>query len=166
MLENENININKLKIRKATLNDIKEIAKLHIDSWNKIYKGIISDKYLESMKNNLDGRIERMKNDFNLREIVVGILNDEIVVFAEFIDSNKFSKEIDIDCELCGLYVKNEYLGLGIGSKVFAYVKNVFIKENKKKMGLWCLKENTNAIKFYKAKGGKEIVEKEFVLDN
>ena len=156
--------LDKLIIREATLEDIPEVAKLHVDSWNKTYKGIIEQEHLDNMKNNLDKRIERMKNEFNLRKMIVVILDNEIVAFSEFTLTNEFSKDLDIDCELCGLYVKNEYLGKGIGSKVFDYVKNIFVENNKKKMGLWCVKENNNAINFYIRKGGTQVKEKPFTL--
>lgn len=153
-----------LIIREATLEDIPEVARLHVNSWNKTYNGIIDQDYLNNMKNNIDKRIERMNNEFNLRKMIVAILNDEIVAFSEFTLTNEFSKDLDIDCELCGLYVKNEYLGKGIGSKVFDYVKSIFIENNKEKMGLWCVKENNNAINFYIRKGGIKVKEKPFTL--
>ena len=153
-----------LSIRKATLDDIPEVAKLHINSWNNTYKGIIAQEYLDNMKKNLNKRIERMKNEFDLRNMILATINDEIVAFSEFVLSNEFSKNLDIDCELCGLYVRNEYLKSGIGSQVFNYVRNLFISNNKKKMGLWCFKENKNAIDFYKKKGGVIVSEKKFAL--
>ena len=151
-------------IRNATIDDIEEVAELHVNSWYETYSGIISQSYLENMRNNLLKRIERMKNEFNLRKMIVVILDNEIVAFSEFTLTNEFSKDLDIDCELCGLYVKNEYLGKGIGSKVFDYVKNIFVENNKKKMGLWCVKENNNAINFYIRKGGTQVKEKPFTL--
>ncbi|MBR4110129.1 MAG: GNAT family N-acetyltransferase [Clostridia bacterium] len=156
--------LDKLIIREATLEDIPEVAILHVDSWYKTYKGIIEQEHLDNMKNNLDKRIERMKNEFNLRKMIVVILDNEIIAFSEFTLTNEFSKDLDIDCELCGLYIKNEYLGKGIGSKVFDYVKSTFVKNNKKKMGLWCVKENNNAINFYVKKGGIQVKEKPFTL--
>ena len=156
--------LDKLIIREATLEDIPEVAILHVDSWNKTYKGIIEQEHLDNMKNNLDKRIERMKNEFNLRKMIVVILDNEIVAFSEFTLTNEFSKDLDIDCELCGLYIKNEYLGKGIGTKVFDYVKSIFAENNKKKMGLWCVKENNNAINFYIRKGGTQVKEKPFTL--
>ena len=151
-----------IKIRNATLEDIEQIARLHIDSWYETYAGIISQDYLNNMKNNLEKRIERMKKEFNLRTMIVVTLNDEIVGFSEFVFSNQFSKDIDIDCELCGLYIKNEYKHLGLGSIVFEYVTNLFREQNKKKMGLWCVKENVPAVSFYKKKGGVLTKEKIF----
>ena len=105
-----------------------------------------------------------MRNEFNLRKIIVATIDDEIVAFSEFTFTNEFSKDLDIDCELCGLYVKNEYIGTGIGTKVFEYITNIFIENGKHKMGLWCVKENDNAINFYKAKGGIQVSEKKFAL--
>ena len=149
-------------IRDATVNDIEMVAKLHVDSWYETYAGIISQNYLDNMKNNLNRRIERMKKEFSLRHMIVAVLNDEIVGFSEFALSNEFSKDLDIDCELCGLYIKNGYKHLGLGSIVFEYVTNLFKEQNKKKMGLWCVKENESAISFYKKKGGVFAKEKSF----
>jgi len=120
---------------------------------------------LDNMKNNLDKRIERMKNEFSLRNMIVAILNNEIVGFAEFVYSNEFSKDLDIDCELCGLYIKNGYKNIGLGSIMFQYITTLFKEHNKKKMGLWCVKENIPAISFYKKKGGKLIKEKLFTIE-
>ena len=158
------MNIDSLIIRKATLEDIPIVAELHVNSWNKTYKGIIDQNYLDNMKNNLAKRIERMKNEFDLRNMIVATINNEIVAFSEYVLTNEFSKDLDIDCELCGLYVKNEYVGTGIGSKVFNYVKEIFVKNNKNKMGVWCVKENNNAINFYLRKGGIQVKEKSLTL--
>lgn len=153
-----------IKIRNATLEDIELVAKLHVDSWHETYAEIISQDYLDNMKNNLPKRIERMKNEFHLRNMIVITLNDEIVGFSEFVFSNEFSKDLDIDCELCGLYKKNGYKHLGLGSIVFEYVTNLFKDKNKKKMGLWCVKENKPAISFYRKKGGVFTIEKKFTI--
>ena len=158
------MNLDKLIIRDATINDIPEVTKLHVDSWNITYKGIIAQDHLDNMKNNIDKRIKRTEDEFNLRKMIVAIIDDEIVAFSEYTLTNKFSKGLDIDCELCGLYVKNQYVGTGIGSKVFNYVVSEFKKNNNSKMGLWCVKENTNAINFYKSKGGIQVAEKKFEL--
>lgn len=153
-------------IRDATVNDIEEVAKLHVDSWYETYAGIVSQSYLENMKKNLSKRIERMKREFNLRHMTVAVLNDEIVGFLEHVMSNEFSKDLDIDCELCGLYIKNGYKNLGLGSKMFEYAIKLFQENNKKRMGLWCVKENIPAISFYKKKGGILTKEKAFTIED
>ena len=151
-------------IRNATINDIPEVARLHVDSWNNTYSGIVAQDYLENMRNNLDKRIDRMKKEFDLRNMIVAVIDNEIVGFSEFTFSNEFSKDIDIDCEICGLYIKNDYKKMGIGTQIFEYVTNLFKEKNKKKMGIWCVKENLQAVEFYQKKGGIIIKEKKFTL--
>ncbi len=153
-------------IRDATVNDIEEVAKLHVDSWYETYAGIISQSYLENIKKNLNKRIERMKYEFHLRHMIVAVLNDEIVGFLEFVLSNEFSKDLEIDCELCGLYIKNGYKNLGLGSKLFEYVIKLLQANSKKRMGLWCVKENIPATSFYKKKGGILTKEKVFSIED
>jgi hypothetical protein len=119
-------------ISDAVVNDIEDVAKLHVNSWYETYAGIISQNYLDNIKNNLSKRIERMKNEFNLRHMIVAVLNNEIVSFSEFVLSNEFSKDLNIDCELCGLYKKG-HKKLSLSSKMFEYVTNLFRENNKKK---------------------------------
>ena len=160
------MNIEEIIIRDAVFADIADVAIIHIDSWCRTYKGIIDQDYLDEMKENLPKRVARMKKEFTLRKMLVATIDKKIVAFTEYSLTNEFSKDLDIDCELCGLYVKNEYLNKGIGTKLFNYVKDTFIKEGKKQMGIWCLKDNKNAINFYKSKGGVITKEKFFTLKN
>ena len=96
--------------------------------------------------------------------MIVAVIDNEIVGFSEFTFLNEFSKDIDIDCEICGLYIKNDYKKMGIGTQIFEYVTNLFKEKNKKKMGIWCIKENLQAVEFYQKKGGILIKEKKFTL--
>jgi len=48
--------------------------------------------------------------------MIVVTLNEEIIGFSELSFSNEFSKNLDINYELCGLYIKNSYKYLGLGS--------------------------------------------------
>ncbi len=141
-------------IRFATREDINQVARLHVESWCSTYKGIINQDYLDNMMNNIDKRIKRMNDEFELRKMVVAIKENEIVGFSEYTDSNKFSTDVSCDCELCGLYVKNEYKNCGIGTLLFEFVSNTFRKLNRSKMLIWCLEDNCPAISFYKKKGG------------
>lgn len=61
---------------------------------------------------------------------------------------------LDVDCELCALYVRTKNKGLGIGKALINYVKNKFKNAGRKKMILWCLKDNYSARMFYEKMGG------------
>ena len=41
--------------------------------------------------------------------MIVATINDEIVGFSQLVFSNKFSSDLDVDCEIGGLYIKNGF---------------------------------------------------------
>ena len=58
--------MNEIKIRKATLNDIKAISTIKVKGWKSAYKNIISDEYLDNMSIQKIGRklINYIKKEF------------------------------------------------------------------------------------------------------
>lgn len=106
-------------------------------------------------------RIKKRRNDYKENGFIVAELNNEVVAFCRYIDSNKFTQDIpNIDCELLALYVKSDLKYNGIGTKLFEFVINEFKSKNKTKMILWCLKDNEPSKKFYTKMGGEIIKER------
>lgn len=146
-------------IRNIEEKDIPEVVDIQIDGWKSAYKGIVDDNILNSMDRN--ERIEKRRNDYKENSFIVAELNNQVVGFCRYIDSNKFTQDIsDIDCELLALYVKPNLKYNGIGTKLFQFVINEFKSKNKTKMILWCLKDNEPSKKFYTKMGGKVIRER------
>lgn len=146
-------------IRNIEEKDIPYAVDIKINSWKTAYKGIIDDKFLNSMDR--DKIIEKRKNDYKDINFIVAELDGEIVGFCRYTDSNKYlQKSDDTDCELLALYVKPELKRNGIGTKLLQFVVNEFKRKNKTKMILWCLKDNEPSKKFYTKMGG-EIVKEE-----
>ena len=146
-------------IRNIEEKDIPSVVDIQIDGWKSAYKGIVDNNILNSMNRN--ERIEKRKNDYKQNGFIVAELNNQIVGFCRYIDSNKFTPNIsNIDCELLALYVKPNLKYNGIGTKLFQFVINEFKSKNKTKMILWCLKNNEPSKKFYAKMGGKIIKER------
>lgn len=146
-------------IRNIKDEDIPSVVDIQINGWKMAYKGIIDDKYLNSM--NRDERIKKRKKDYKENGFIVAELDKKIVGFCRYIDSNKYTHEVqDIDCELIALYVKPDLKYNGIGTKLFQFVIDKFKNINKKKMIIWCLKDNEPSKKFYKKMGGTVIKER------
>lgn len=146
-------------IRNIEEKDIPNVVDIQINGWKSAYKGIIDDNVLNSM--NRDKRIEKRKNDYKENGFIVTELNNQVVGFCRYIDSNKFTQDIsDIDCELLALYVKPNLKYNGIGTKMFQFVTEEFKKKHKTKMILWCLKDNEPSKKFYTKMGGRIIKER------
>ena len=151
-------------IRKIEFDDIPSVVDIQMNGWKEAYRGIIDDNYLDSMNRNK--KIEKMENNYQDGFFIVAVLNDEIVGFCRYYDDNHFSPDYQVDCEIVALYIKPEYKYQGIGTKLFNYVVKCFKKMNKKKMIIWCLKDNYPSRKFYLKMGGKLIGEKGFVKAN
>lgn len=149
---------NDCEIRFNTIEDQKEIAKIKVDAWNDAYQGIVDEEYL----NNLDYETEQHKYEDSFEEY------KELV----FVFENKKTNEIlgyaciktkdvsNADSELVSLYIKPGYKGLGIGTLLFKKVEEHLKELGKKNMILWCIKENTSALSFYKKLGGTILKEK------
>ena len=60
------------------------------------------------------------------------------------------------DCEVVALYVRYSKRNNGIGKLLLQYANSYFKGIDKKRMIIWCLKENYEARRFYEIIGGKE----------
>lgn len=150
-------------IRNIEEKDISSVVDIQIDGWRNAYRGIMDDNFLNLM--NRKEKIEKRKKDYKENGFIVAEINNQVVGFCRYIDSNKFTPNISyIDCELLALYVKTDLKYNGIGTQLFQFVVNEFKNKNKTKMILWCLKENEPSKKFYTKMGGKVIKEREFEI--
>lgn len=156
-------------IRKATLNDINAISTIKVKGWQSAYKNIISDEYLNNMS--IQKKIEKSTKDFEQYPFIVAEIDSEIVGFCSYCFENVEKLNESADCEIRSIYVKPNMKRNGIGKKLINYVKKEFLKANKERMILWCLKKNIPSQKFYEAMGGKssntkmkKIGEKEYEI--
>ena len=142
-------------IRQARIEDIPAITDIQIGGWLAAYRGMVSDEDLEKMKASRAERIARHINNIKTMTYIVAEKDGEIVGFSRYIDNNSFSPDFDVDCELLALYVKPDCKRQGIGKALMNYVKDEFRKQGKKRMVLWCLRDNYPSRAFYEAMGGK-----------
>ena len=150
-------------IRNIKKQDIPKVVDIQINGWKTAYKGIIEDKYLDTM--NKEEKIKKRQKDYMLNGFIIAELNDDVVGFCRYIDNNSSSTEVeDADCELLAIYVKSDLKYKGIGTKLFQYVRDEFIKKGKSKMILWCLKDNEASKKFYTKMGGTIICERPIAI--
>ncbi len=151
-------------IRDVDINDLEEIIDIQISSWRASYKGIIDDIILDSMDK--DKMVERIKTNYQNGKFIVAINNNRVVGYCRYSLDNSYSIEYPVDCEITALYIKPELKYNGIGTKLFNYVVNEFINMNKKKMIIWCLKDNYPSIKFYQKMGGVITYSKDFIKED
>ena len=154
-------------IRNVRKEDINQVAEIRVEGWKKAYQGIIDYEYLEKMNINENIKIFTERYYNNKEKFIVAEIDSKVVGFTRYIDNNTLSPETkEVDCELLALYVLLEMKRKGIGKKLFEYVKKEFINLNKKKMILWCLKENYDSRKFYEKVGGILGIERDILIAN
>lgn len=154
-----------IKIRDIKKEDIPQVVDIQISGWKTAYKGIIDDKYLENM--NPEEKIKMRQKDYTENRFIVAELNNEVVGFCRYTDNiNKTPETPEADCELRAIYVKPELKHNGIGRKMFEYAVNEFKNLGKRKMVIWCLKDNESSKKFYEKMGGKIIKERLIHIGN
>lgn len=140
-------------IRKGRIGDAEEIANIKIENWRKTYLNIFTDEYLNNL--NLDNEIEKYKNNFENRNIIIYEKNKNVIAYCYY-GRRKAMRLKEYTGEVFALYVKNDCQDRGVGTALLQEAIRDLSKTNKKII-LWCAKENYRAIKFYKNNGLKML---------
>ncbi len=141
------MNNDQLIIRKATKDDALQIAEILVEDWKLAYRGIIDSDFLDSMS--VEERYQRELQRYQI--YTVAAAGEEILGFSW----NEMTGDEAADCEIIALYVRYAKRKSGIGRILFQNSLDLFRAAGKKRMIVWCLKENDEARKFYEKMGGQ-----------
>ena len=138
-------------IRMNVIEDQSQMARIKVEGWQKTYKGIIADKYLEKLT--VEEQTKKYFRSFEdyKDKVLVAVRGKDILGYSCFDPKEKSYK---YDSELVSLYIKNEEQHKGIGKALFIETAKELISRNKRNMIIWTLADNTNAVLFYKKLGG------------
>jgi len=140
---------NGMIVRRAEKEDVRQIAEILVEDWQKAYRGIMDSDFLDSMSADRRYGIEIKRYE----KYVVAADGNEILGYAWL----EMSDEEPADCEVIALYVRYSERNHGIGKLLMRYAVEYFRGAGRKKMIVWCLKENHESRKFYEKAGGKEF---------
>ena len=134
-------------IRNAEEDDARQIAEILVEDWQTAYRGIIDSAFLDAMSAE-----ERYQTEVRrCRKYQVVAAGQEILGYVW----TEMSGSEDADCEIVALYVRYAKRKNGTGRALFRHSAELFRAAGRKKMIVWCLRENTEARKFYEKMGGK-----------
>ena len=138
-------------IRFNRIEDQIQMAHIKIDGWRGTYDQIIAEKYLNGM--DYEEQAERYFRSFEeyKDKVLVAVRDNEVLGYSCF---NPMELSFKYDSELESLYIKNSEHHKGIGSALFKETAKELLSLGRRNMIIWCLKDNTNAIKFYEKLGG------------
>lgn len=148
-------NIMTLQIRTATLQDVEQIAQVHIVSWKITYRELFSESFLENVTP--ESRYILWRNNINDPNKIVLVLekNAEIIGFIAG-DPAKQGKYAQYDGDITALYFKEEERRKGYGQLLFHALLTEFTKRGYHNCIVKVLKES-NCNYFYKKLGAVHI---------
>lgn len=151
-----------IDIRRAEPRDADGIADVHIQAWNGSYAGIIPHRALSAMLMRRGGRwwTNAIRRSASILVIDVGGL---IVGYATL--GRNRSRDLPQQGEIYELYLRPEYQGVGLGSRLFEAARGKLASHGLKGLVVWALEENTGALDFYTGAGGRDVAEGVEVFD-
>ena len=136
----------KIIIRQATQEDAWQIADILVEDWKMAYRGIIDSDFLDSMS--VEERYQRELQRYQIYRVAV--VDKEILGFTW----NEMTDNKSSDCEIVAIYIRYSKRKYGIGKALFNDSVDFFRAAGRKRMIIWCLRENAEARKFYEKMGG------------
>lgn len=143
---NVNHDQGKIIIRQATQEDAWQIADILVEDWKMAYRGIIDHDYLDSMS--VEERYQRELQRYRIYRVAAA--GKEILGFTW----NEMTENEASDCEIIAIYIRYNRRKAGIGKALLNDSRDLFRAAGRKRMIIWCLRENEEARKFYEKMGG------------
>ncbi|HEX7973513.1 MAG TPA: GNAT family N-acetyltransferase [Anaerolineales bacterium] len=151
-------------IREADLNDAEAIAKVRVDSWRTTYRGLLPQRYLDSLS--YEPVAENWRNVLAAggRQGFVYVAEDEAgqVVGVAMGGPDRTMNPIYTG-ELYVIYLLEGYQRQGAGRKLVATVARRLVQDGMFSMLVWVLDGNP-AQSFYESLGGHAVYRKEVSL--
>lgn len=151
-------------LRDARDGDAEGIAVVHVQAWRESYNDLIAPEVLAGLS--VDERVKVWQSALaqpNPRaRLVVAVSTDrEIVGFARGGPvRSKGADALATDAELFAIYLLDKAKRQGIGRRLMAGVFHHLAAQRFSSVGLWVLKQNLEARRFYEALGGVAGAEK------
>ncbi len=151
-----------IDIRKAEIRDAGAIADVHQEAWRGAYSGIIPHRALTRMlgRRGPDWWANAIRRAAAVLVIEIG---GTLAGYAT-IGRNR-ARELSQEGEIYELYLRPEYQGIGLGTRLFAEARGRLARSGMRGLVVWALEENGGALSFYKGIGGRDVAEGVEVFD-
>lgn len=141
-----------MNIRLVSHTDIPTIAKIHIESWQQAYRGIVPDEFLDSM--DLRSRTEIWERRFETVKESLFVAEVESVVRAwALCGKSRVASDDTHMSELYAIYADPHFWGQGLGKGLVETVHAKLVEHSYTRVMLWVLTDNHRARRFYESCG-------------
>lgn len=142
-------------LRVANMDDAMGIARCHVRSWQRTYRGHLSDRYLDNL--NPGHRAKLWTNALSDEDCAIAVCESgsDLLGFVSLrASADNTAKPGSI--ELTAIYVDPGHWRQGIGSRLITWAHEWARERRVPEMTLWVLRENDRAKAFYQHFGWKE----------
>lgn len=142
-----------LRLRRAEASDAPALARVHVDSWQAAYRGLVADSVLKRFT--YEWREERFRQSLaaHAEPTYIAYLGDNMVGILTL----GIARDADLDLartgEIWGIYLAPSYWRQGIGRRLFAMAEAMLLSRGYDSAVLWVLEGNDHARRFYEAMG-------------
>ncbi|WP_457299548.1 N-acetyltransferase family protein [Phyllobacterium sp. P5_D12] len=150
------MNTHVIEIRRAHMADAVAISAIHLAAWQGAYAGIIPHRALNNM-------LERRGANWWAKaiqrstQILVADVGGIVAGYAT-LGPNR-ARQLQQQGEIYELYVRPEYQGFGLGTRLLGAARRSLGDQGLKGMVIWALEDNNLAISFYQSAGGRDVAE-------
>lgn len=145
-----------IDIRPAEQDDARAIAETHAQAWENAYAGIIPHRALRAMIARRDHRWwERAIRRGTSMQVID--MDGTITGYTTF-GLNR-ARALPQDGEIYELYLRPEYQGIGLGSRLFNSARKRLLTLGCDGQVVWALEDNHAALNFYAGQGGRDVAE-------
>ncbi len=157
-----------VRIRDAVDADVEGIAKAHVQGWRETYKSFLRPEALAGFS--VEERMQMWHRALaepepRARLLVAETADGEIVGFIRGGPiQGKGANLFGTEAEIFAIYLLDRVKRQGIGRRLMAGVFDHLAAHGIRSVGLWVLKDNLSARRFYEALGGQPGPEQSFDL--
>ena len=155
-------------VREAVEADVEAIARVHVQGWRESYKDFLSPEALAGLS--VEERVRMWQDAFarpnpRARLLVAETGDGEMVGFACGGPIRREGAEtLGTEAEIFAIYLLDKVKRQGVGRGLMRGVLDHLAAQGFRSAGLWVLKENIPARRFYEALGGTPGAEQSFDL--
>lgn len=144
-----------ISIRKATLEDAEDIAKIHVSSWQTTYKGIMDADFLKqlSVRKRTELWVKNIQHEGDI--VLLASINGKLIGFAcgSHVKEGEYE---EYDGDVTSIYFHQDVQGQGFGKLLMIRLFEEFIERGYQTAIVKVLEKN-KACLFYEALGAKLI---------
>lgn len=136
----------------ATLDDVRAVARIHVDAWRSAYAHIVPAEYLAALSVEQREAVWRKTVETGRPELLVARVNGSIVGWIAF-DACRDEDAPLSQAEIWAIYVAPDNWSKGIGRQLWHRARTLMRQQGFLSCSLWVFSENEPAMRFYRSVG-------------